>query len=172
MNPKTHNSFLSLISTLSISLLTAVLISGCRVPSPKVLKGGAFDWATYSNPKLGYSLEYPNVYAKSEERNGKDVIFRHNGMTAMRILFITESEGKDRGLWVKSKPVEEMEMGGRKGFRYVYNHQDFFSYVHTIACVLEYRGKLLGIEFRTDENMLDEVQQRILDSLRLDPESG
>ena len=143
----------------------AIVLIGCSQPIPKSLETGTFGWVTYSNTQLAYSLKYPDIYTKSEERDGKDIVFQYDGITAMRVLFVSEEEGTNRGLWVKSKPVEEIEMAGVKGYRYVYNHYDLLASVHTISCVIEYKGKLLGLEFRTDENILDDVQKTILNSL-------
>ena len=151
-----------------VLVITATYFIGCRAPSPETLEAGTFEWAAYTDEQLGYSLEYPKIYAIIKQHDGKDVVFKQDGTTAFRVLFVTQEEGDSRGLWVESKPVENIEMSGRPGRRYVYDHFDGPVYSHTIAFVIDYRDRLLGIEFRTDENMLDEVQKRILDSFKFE----
>ena len=143
-------------------------INGCTQPYPRALDSTNIEWATYSNRQLNYSMKYPNIYSKSEAKDGKEVVFKYDGITAIRAVFVSEEEGDSRGLWVGNKAVEKIEMGGQKGYRYVYDHYDAIASVHTISCVIEYKGKFLGLEFRTANNMLDDVQKKVLTSMEFE----
>ena len=145
-----------------------IFINGCTQPYPRALDSTNIEWATYSNRQLNYSMKYPNIYSKSEEKDGKEVVFKYDGITAMRVVFVSEEEGDSRGLWVGNKAVEKIEMGGQEGYRYVYDHYDAIASVHTISCVIEYKGKFLGLEFRTANNMLDDVQKKVLNSMEFE----
>ena len=67
-----------------------------------------------------------------------------------------------------NKQVEQIETGGQERYRYVYDHYDAIASVHTISCVIEYKGKFLGLEFRTANNMLDDVQKKVLTSMEFE----
>ena len=66
-------------------------------------------------------------------------------------------------MWFGHAPANEIELGGKKGFKYTYDHYDGPFYSRTIAYVIAYRGKYLGLEFRTDRD-LDAIYQDILAS--------
>ena len=89
-------------------------INGCTQPYPRALDSTNIEWATYSNRQLNYSMKYPNIYSKSEEKDGKEVVFKYDGITAIRVVYVSEEEGDNRGpfgwvknLWKKLKWVDK-----------------------------------------------------------------
>ena len=63
-------------------------INGCTQPYPRALDSTNIEWATYSNRQLNYSMKYPNIYSKSEAKDGKEVVFKYDGITAIRVVFV------------------------------------------------------------------------------------
>jgi len=61
---------------------------------------------------------------------------------------------------------KSIELAGKQGLKYVYNHYDAIFYMRTISYVVDYKDKYLGLEFRTDNQELDEIQKKILSSLK------
>ena len=59
-----------------------------------------------------------------------------------------------------------IELDNREGLKYIYDHYDGPFYMRTVSYVVEYGGKFLGLEFRTDREELDDVQRRVLRSFR------
>jgi hypothetical protein len=57
---------------------------------------------------------------------------------------------------------------GRDGRRHVYDHSDGPFVSRTVAYVFPHRGRQLGLEFRTDADVLDAVQAEMLASLRFE----
>lgn len=153
----------SLLLFFLFGLLVAI---GCKSTPPESLDPKEVSWQNYSNSKIGVSLNYPDVYTINEDRDGDGVIFRHKGKSALLLRFMDEEESKHRGLWFGHKPQAEIELGGKKGFQYDYNHGDGPFFSRTVSYVVEYRDKYLGLEFRTDNTDLDEVQQKVLSSFR------
>ena len=153
----------SLLLFLLFGLLVAI---GCKSTPPESLDPKEVSWQTYSNSEIGVSLNYPDVYTLNEESDGRGVIFRHKGKSALLLRFMDEEESKHRGLWFGYKPHAEIELGGRKGLKYDYRHGDGPFLSRTVSYVVEYRDKYLGLEFRTDNPDLDEVQQKVLSSFR------
>lgn len=145
--------------------LSGVLLQSCRAPAPPSLDFQQVKWRRYENTTAHYSLQYPDIYKLEEEKTG-GALFRHNGVPLL-VRFTDEIEGRLRGAWFGSKAAGEIELSGRKGLKYVYNHFDGPSYVRTIAYVVAHEGKYLGLEFRSDADELDKVQQKILASFTI-----
>lgn len=149
-------------------ILAVLMLAGCHVKPPEPPPPGSYGWMAYTHPTLGYRVDYPDVYEVNTRGDG-DAVFAYDGRTAFRLVYATEEESATRGLWGKHRPVEEVTIGGRRGQRYVYDHWDGPSYVHTIAFAVPHREKLLGVEFRTDAEALDDVQHRVLQSITFLP---
>jgi hypothetical protein len=126
------------------------------------------EWLTYKREDVGLTIDVPAGF--TAEQLGNDTVFRYQGFPILRVLLVDDEAARRRGLWVVGVPTDEVEVDGRKAQFYSYNHKDFFSYTHTLAYVLPYAGKQLGIEFRTDGEALNAMQQQILDSVRLSGE--
>jgi len=151
------------------ALLVALLITtSCHVEPPGPPPEGSYAWDSYTHPTLGYRVAYPDVFDLADGR-GDDVVFTYLGRPTFRVLYATEEEAGQRGLWGGQAPVETVAVGGREGHRYVYDHWDGPSYVHTVVYVVPLRGKALGVEFRTDADTVDDVQRRVLDSITFLP---
>jgi hypothetical protein len=111
-------------------------------------------------------VDVPDFYSGGEHQNGRSVLFRHDGYPVLSISFVDEYEGDSRGLWVGHESVGSIRLAGRDGKRYVYRHYDGPSYMRTVSYVVEHRDRWLGLEFRTELEEADPLQQRILESFR------
>ncbi len=162
----------------TLALLLGVLgfaLAGCARESTATVHADEVGWRTYINKQLGYRLEYPDYLAPYD--HGPEVIFRTPGPLPFRTPFTgsvpalvrweTEEEGRSRGAWFGADPAGEVTFGGRTGTKYVYVHHDGPSADPTVAYVVPFRGKYLGVEFRTGGE-LDAVQQRMLESFRFE----
>ena len=144
--------------------LPAVLVSCIALAScgaPPHLAAGSFGWAQYSDPTLGLTLSYPDVYKPQAAGDGSYVAFRYGRFTPLIIRFVNETDGKQRGLWFGSTSAGAIDIGGIAGQEYVYTHYDGPFGARMIACVVPWKGKYMGIEFRTT-GALDPVQEEIL----------
>ena len=158
-----NQNITAIAARLILTGTTIFLFWGCHSKAPETPAMASVEWKTFSNPKLQYSLEYPDA-CEIVQYGDRSVFFKYNGGTIFRVEHVTEEECRDNGLWLTSKPIGEIQLGGRKGHRYIYNHYDGPIYSHTISYVTEHQGKFLGIEFRTDNDELDEVHRHILNS--------
>ena len=149
-----------------MAALSALLMTGCSGTPPANPAVDAVVWRTYSNPMVGYSLEYPEIYTPQERYQGRDVLFRYDNYPVVSISHVNEEEGTSRGLWVKHGAVGSIQLSGREGNQYQYDHYDGPFYMRTVSYVVPHRERFLGLEFRTDLEQPDEVQTRILQSFR------
>ena len=145
---------------------TLLLLGACRSVPPTAPDAARASWRTYSDTQGGYSVSYPDAYDVDEHGGG--VLFRHEGYPVVSISHATEEQADDRGLWADHDPVGDAVLGGRPGKKYVYDHHDALSYMRTVSFVVEHRDRYLGLEFRTDLESPDDVQQRMLDSFTFD----
>ena len=146
--------------------LAATLLSNVSCTSPPLADMGPLDgvqWVTYSNPIVGYSFSYPGVLDLTER--GGEVMLSYRGKVGIRVVIVSEDEGKARGLWVGGKPLEKTTLGSRDALRYEYDHFDFGVTSHTVAYVAAHRGKELGLEFRLAPALAD-VERRVVASFR------
>jgi hypothetical protein len=161
--PVLHRSFdrrrpaLAFAAGLAMAALSA---TGCRVepidlPSPRA-------WRTYEHHALGVELDVPDFFAVRENDGG--ALFRIHGANAVLLRFVDEEEAKHRGLWVGTPAAGPITLGGRPGQRFVYKHGDGPVWSQTEAYVVPYRGKQLGLEFRTRHDA--GVRERMLASFR------
>lgn len=143
------------------------LVLGCQTRMgalPTTPDPSTISWIQHRDNEVGYSLSYPDVF-EVEKRRGEP-FFSYGGPTFFRVIYITPSEAKARGLWGGHEPVADVLMGGRTAHKYVYRHVDFNVYRPMVAFVVEHHGKQLGIEFPMQDAPLDAVRQQILDSVR------
>lgn len=146
-----------------------VLLGGCgKATAPPNPDAASVSWQTYSDPRIGYSFEHPDVFQVSHDRDENGVILRYDGYPVVSIGHFSEEEADDRGLWAGRKPQEQIRLGGRPGVRYVYDHPELLASMRTVSYVVEHKRKFLGLEFRTELDQPDAVQQRMLDSFRFD----
>lgn len=147
-----------------------IVAMSCSKPSVPVqnLKAEEVTWTSYTDPFLSYSLRYPVVF-KCEVYSEGSAFFRYDGEVPVVIRYADKKEGKKRGLWFGEEPVGTIALAGRTGDKYIYKHWDGPFAARTIAYVIPYQEKFLGIEFRTP-NELNEIQQQMLDSFKLPKE--
>ena len=143
-----------------IGMLASVCGCDDRSPLLKNLRSDELDWKTYSNSLLGYSIIYPSVFKLDEYGEG-NLLLRYGSGVPVLVLFMDEQEGRKRGTWFGHEPVGKVKLGGREGTKFIYEHWDGPFSVRTVAYVVTYRGKYLGLEFRTPDDLYD-VQKRIL----------
>jgi hypothetical protein len=158
------------MSSISKAVLTAtlsgLLISGCGGTPPPNPAVNSVAWETYSNSIVGYSLEYPDLYEQEEHHQGRDVLFRYNDYPVISISHVDEKGGRSRGLWVKHGAVGSIQVSGRPGRQYQYDHYDGPFYMRTLSYVVAHQEKFLGLEFRINLGQPDAAQRRILQSFR------
>ncbi len=148
---------------LMLTLLLAFAVADCRDVAP-VFPSGPVPWQSYARPDIGFTLDVPAGF--EAEQVGDDTVFRYQGFPVLRVLLVDAEAARTRGLWATSEPVGQAQVGGQTADVYAYDHQDLFTYTHTLAYVLPRGDKQLGIEFRTADDTLDRTEQRILDSFR------
>ena len=143
-----------------IALLAGLLTAGCGGSPPPNPAASAVVWKTYSSSVVGYSLEYPNVYTSQEHHQGRDVLFRYDDYPVISISHVDDDDddGRSRGLWVKHGAVRSIQLSGRQGKQYRYDHYDGPFYMSTMSYVVPHQKKFLGLEFRTNLEQVDEVQ--------------
>ena len=150
-------------TSLLVGAGVALIAAACRQGAPPPPAEGSFEWTTYSNEAIGYAMSIPDVYRADEEGDGTAVLFRWEGRVPVKVYLTDERNGRHRGLWPGKDSDGAIELGGRPGRLYAYDHWDgpFGSAMRSY--VVPYRGKELGLEFRSDGE-LNEVNQRILES--------
>jgi hypothetical protein len=137
---------------------------GCRANPAKIALAEVV-WTRYSNPVLGYSLDYPDTYTLTE--GGNHILLGYHSDPQVLVRYTDEAEGRQRGLWFGHAPADSIQLGGRPGKKYEYDHGDGPFYSRTIAYVVDYRDRYLGLEFRTN-NELNDVEKQILQSFKFD----
>ena len=144
-----------------------ILTFGCESKPPPVLSMASIRWGTYKNERVGYTLQYPVAYILQLSQTGRDILFRHNGFPAMAINYTTKGEADERGLWADHKAAGEIKLADQFGKQYIYNHYDGPFYMRTVSYVIILDSKFLALEFRTQNEKADSLQQHILDSFAL-----
>ena len=155
---------------LLVLFVSLISPSGCRTKQTalKNLNPKEVKWAVHTSTKLKYSITYPTVLRSEEEESG-EVLFRHGWGVPVLVRYENEKEGRRRGVWFGHEPVGSIELGGRNGEKYIYEHWDGPFAARTVSYVVEYRGKYLALEFRSDDE-LSEIQKRMLESFTFLPE--
>jgi hypothetical protein len=101
-----------------------------------------------------------------EEFGDNNVLFR-NGSDGVPILvrYSDEQEGRKRDIWFGHEAIEKITLAGHAGNKFIYTHHDGPFGARTVSYVVEHKGKFLGLEFRTP-NDLNEIQQRVWASFK------
>lgn len=141
--------------------------AACRTIPPASPPLSVVHWVTYSDPDLGFSLDTPDVYRADDTDLDRLVFFRYRGGIPVIVRQTDEWDEKRRGLWNREAAVEEIELAGVRGKRYVHDHQDGPFLTRTIAYVIDRGDGAFAVEFRTNRD-LDPVQEYILASVRLE----
>lgn len=151
---------------LSLLCLT-LLIAGCENRPPPPLSMSKVEWATYNNEQVGYTVQYPAAFTLQNSSNGRDLLLRHDGFPVIAINYTTRQEADSRGLWAGKEPAGDIELAGKAGEKYSYNHYDGPFYMRTFSYVIEHNDRFLAVEFRTKSDSVDSLQQHILQSFSL-----
>jgi len=147
-----------------IMIILGPCLLSCRHEPLEAIPQEDVHWKDYRNPAMGLALSYPDPYEIQRE-SGEFVFFLHGDRTAARLNFVTEREGRSRGLWFGNASTGDIQMAGRVGQRYDYTHWDGPFGDLTIAFVVPYRDRYLGLEFRSAVGPIEEAMVR---SLKLD----
>ena len=151
-----------IVRTISV-VLFVVFLAGCGTSATIYTDPGALTWTQYASTELGYTLDYPTVFTLDEQVGGSQVMVKDGRRPVILVRFVDEAEAKSRGLWVGSEPVGEITLGGVAGKQYIYTHSDFLVGDRTVAYVIPYHDKFLGLEFRLPGE-LGPVEKQILAS--------
>jgi hypothetical protein len=154
---------LILISAITGSLLPAI---GCTMPDPVEPETGTFEWATYENNTVGFSLEYPGVYVAETQEDGNAVLFRAERGVPVKVYWTTEAEAEGNGLWFGKTPIGEVTLAGVAGQLYEYAHCDGPLCSTMKSYVVPWRGRFLALEFRSS-GPLHEVNRHVLSSFHI-----
>ncbi|MGD8494565.1 MAG: hypothetical protein PVF05_00140 [Gemmatimonadales bacterium] len=146
------------------ALLLAAACTSCAAPGPEA---GTFGWESYTNHAAGFTMEVPDVYAPDEEGSGNAVLFRWKRGVPVKAYWTTAEEAAHRGLWFGESSVGPAKLGGVEGRRYEYRHCDGPFCSRMVSFVIPWRGRELGLEFRSD-GPLNATNRRILESFELD----
>jgi hypothetical protein len=176
---KSRSLFVVLGAVLGGAALAYFLLSPYRdpeLPSPPL---SLLEWTSYSDERIGFSIAVPVAFTAS---SGEDsLLFAMDGATLVQVGWLDEATADARGLWADHEPVSDIELGGRPGKHYIYNHYDGLRGVRTHAWVVPHRGRYLAVEIRTRRASIleafgvrpkhdappDEIGQRILASFRI-----
>ena len=149
----------------------ATILAGCRHDAPPPPAEGSFEWTTYSNEAIGYTMSIPDVYRIDEEGDGEAVFFRRDGRVPVKVYLTDERNGRRTGLWPGEEPSGEIELDSRSGHLYEYDHWDGPFGSATRSYVVPHDGQELGLEFRSDGE-LHAINQQILDSFTFAERTG
>lgn len=145
-----------------LAIMTCVLIAlGC-VRAPEWPMAESIEWKRYENVPIGYSFDVPAQREIDETAGG--TLIRYRGGPIIAINFVTEREGRERGLWSGHDAVGKASLGGRDGALYMYSHFDGPLSMPVISYVVPHRGKFLGLEFRVAGTELGPIQRHVLGS--------
>ena len=147
-----------------LTLFLAFALANCRDVAP-AFPTGPVPWQSYARPDIGFTIDAPAEF--QVEQNSSDTVFRYQGFPVLRVLLVDAEAARARGLWATSQPIGQAQVAGQTADVYAYDHQDLFTYTHTLAYVLPHGEQQLGIEFRTEGDTLDATEGRILASFRL-----
>ena len=137
-----------------------LIINSCENTPPPALSIAKVEWATYNNERVGYKLQYPAAFNLKTDLNGKDLLLKHGGFPVMAINYTNENEAHDRGLWADHEPVGNIILANKKGKKYVYNYFNGPFFMRTLSYVIEYQSHFLAVEFRTENETIDSLQQQ------------
>ena len=161
-----HSSRLTRYRLFGMIILFAVV--GCKSAAPENPAIQEVTWQHYANHTVGVSLSYPDIYTVDEDADVHGALFRYGGHPVISLRRTDEHQGKKHGLWFGHKPDKSIQLGGRDGLRYLYDHYDGPFYMRTISYVVELEDDYVGLEFRTENEELDEIQNKILTSFKFE----
>lgn len=150
----------------TLAATLALALVACSSGPPE-LEAGTFGWESYANGAVGFTMEIPDVYEPEEEGSGNAVLFRWKRGVPVKAYWTTAEEAAHRGLWFGESPVGTATLDGVEGRRYEYRHCDGPFCSRMVSFVIPWRGRVLGLEFRSD-GPLNATNRRILESFELD----
>jgi len=160
---------LAALAALAVAVLAAApfVVHSFLDDEPPPLEPGAVTWTTHVSDDLGYALDLPESFSVRDWGDG-ELAFQHDGHTVARLVWLSEEEADDRGLWPGRGTTAATTLGGRPAERHDYDHWDGPFREPTVSFVVPHRGKLLAIELRGD-GAPDAVQRRMVESFRFVP---
>ncbi len=145
--------------------LLAIVIVSCATTAPMLPSAEAVQWTTYTNEKMAFSIDVPNDF-NVQEYDG-DIFFRYKDHMALRITFTTDLDSATRGLWGANLPVAQVTAANLPARKYIYDHYDGPVFDHFVAYIFDHRSQSLALGFHNEQDELNSLQQRVLDSLKL-----
>jgi hypothetical protein len=149
-----------------LALVVALAILGCNSGAAMTLDPESQTWSTYLDATLGYSVRHPEVFHARPEGDGNTLFRFAGGGVPVLVRYTTAAEGRRRGAWFGQPAAEAITLAGIAGHKYAYEHWDGPFSTRTVAYVIPWNDRWLGLEFRTPGE-LSPVQERMLDSFRL-----
>lgn len=147
-----------------------LLLAACSAPDPQPPAVGTFEWVTYQNDSVGFSVEYPDAYTADTEDDGRSVFFRAERGVPVKVYWTSAREADGRGLWFGETPVGKITLSGHRGHLYEYSHCDGPFCSTMTSYVIPLRDRYLALEFRS-EGPLHGVNRHILESFLVEDES-
>jgi hypothetical protein len=142
-------------------------VAACTTPDPQPPAAGTFEWRSYANRTVGFTLEYPDAYTADTASDGRSVFFRGEGGVPVKVYWTSAREADGHGLWFAESPISGVTLAGREGHLYDYSHCDGPFCSRMKSYVIPLRDRFLALEFRS-EGPLHEVNRHILDSFRIE----
>ena len=123
------------------------------------------NWQTYTNSDLGYTINYPEEYILDFEHNtSAGVWWKVNNVKGFSILYHLEKSDGSLATWFDNTPVGDITLGGISGKKFSYRYCDGPGCgPESVAYVIQYKGKLLGLVLSGDYE-IDTNEQKIIDS--------
>lgn len=133
----------------------------------KFLDDNTADWQTYTNSDLGYTINYPEEYIlDSEHSTSAGVWWKVNNVKGFSILYHLEKLDGSLVTWFDNNPVGDITLGGISGKKFSYRYCDGPGCgPESVAYVIQYKGKLLGLVLSGDYE-IDTNEQKIIDSFK------
>ena len=122
-------------------------------------------WKTYTNTTIGYSLKYPGTYVLNAD--SPNYVYMNEGTNSKVDVRYREGDSSTNNIsWFDSEPVGDITLGGITGKKFVFKYCDGPGCgPDTVAYVVRYKGKLLGLEFLGDRT-LDSTEIQILSNFK------
>ena len=126
-------------------------------------------WETYTNPTLNYSIKYPNSYKIDAEHSTDNSVFwqNENSKNVMSIKYRTETVNGTLDTWFDNPKLDAIKLANIDGFKYQFKYCDGPGCgPETIAFVIPYNEKLLGLEFQGDYEY-SQIEQKIFNTFKI-----
>ena len=147
--------------------LLAISMLSCRTDAPETPRAGSFRWKIYTSQGGGYTLIYPDIYTYEELYDGDTVHFFYGDRVVIMVHYTTTQAPNNDGLWFGESPVKSIQLGNQNGQLYDHIHTDGVFGTRTLSYVITHNNHYLALEFKTDNETLNSVQEKTLLSFDL-----